>query len=218
MISCRRLLFLQPQRKSRGSLGSPPSSSSAESSGIAENYNTTMQRSARVQCNATALTCKPRRLPAPATYLLSDLLARRQMGWESADPYQYNPERGLYYHEVWPSLFCGTQPRSKADVDSLAGLLGPKGSILSLQQDKDLEYWGVSLHDIHTQAHQRNLNYLRRPVSILEFSAEANIFDDVLLSMKTDRQTVRAWLAIENPPPPPPRGPREDLDVDQGEI
>jgi hypothetical protein len=88
----------------------------------------------------------------------------RQMGWEGADPYQYHPERGLYYHEIWPSIFCGTQPRNKADVDQLAELLGPQGSILSLQQDKDLDYWGVNLHDIQTQAHQRKLKHLRRPV------------------------------------------------------
>ena len=91
------------------------------------------------------------RPPSIPLLLEFSLLRPRQMGWEGVDPYKYNPERGLYYHEVWPSLFCGTQPRSMEDVDSLAELLGPKGFILNLQQDKDMEHWGVSLHDIQSQ-------------------------------------------------------------------
>ncbi len=44
-------------------------------------------------------------------------LARRRMD----NPFEYHPELGLYYHEVAPGLLCGTQLRSAADVERLAG-------------------------------------------------------------------------------------------------
>ena len=42
---------------------------------------------------------------------------RRKM----SNPFQYHPELGLYYHEVAPGLLCGTQLRTPADVERLAG-------------------------------------------------------------------------------------------------
>ncbi len=47
----------------------------------------------------------------------SQCLARRRMN----NPFEYHPELGLYYHEVAPGLLCGTQLRSAADVERLAG-------------------------------------------------------------------------------------------------
>lgn len=86
------------------------------------------------------------------------------MGWKDANPYEYHPERGLYYHEVWPGLFCGSQPQSKQDIDALADLLGPGGRVLSLQQDTDLEYWKIPTNDIQAQARHHDLMYHRCPV------------------------------------------------------
>lgn len=94
----------------------------------------------------------------------------RQMGWDERDPYKYYPERGLYYHEVWPRLFCGSQPLTVEDVDHLAVVLGAEGTILNLQQDKDVSYWGVDLQSIQAQASHRDLTYVRRPVSFLQLN------------------------------------------------
>ena len=88
----------------------------------------------------------------------------RQMVWDERDPYKYYPERGMYLHELYPSLLCGSQPMSREDIRMLADLLGSRGSILSLQQDKDLAHWGVDLQDLKSEAQERDLNYLRRPV------------------------------------------------------
>jgi hypothetical protein len=44
-------------------------------------------------------------------------------------------------HEVWPRLFCGTQPRSPAEVDELATRHGVV-TMVNLQQDKDMAHWG----------------------------------------------------------------------------
>ena len=40
-------------------------------------------------------------------------------GWEHLSPYEYHPERGLYYHEIVPRLFCGTQPLNPDEVTYL---------------------------------------------------------------------------------------------------
>lgn len=67
----------------------------------------------------------------------------RQMGWNAdgnLNPYEYHPHRGLYYHEVHPSLYCGTQLRSTADVDHLCDGEGI-GLVLNLQENKDFQYW-----------------------------------------------------------------------------
>ena len=86
------------------------------------------------------------------------------MGWEEKDPFKYYPERGLYYHMVWPEVYCGSQPQTSEDIDALGSLLGPKGTILSLQQDKDLAYWHVDLTQLQKRASRNNLTYLRQPV------------------------------------------------------
>lgn len=41
------------------------------------------------------------------------------MGWEDRNPYEYHPERGLYYHEVARNLICGSQPHTREDIEHL---------------------------------------------------------------------------------------------------
>lgn len=41
------------------------------------------------------------------------------MGWENSNPYEYHPERGLYYHEVAKNLICGSQPQTREDIEHL---------------------------------------------------------------------------------------------------
>ena len=41
------------------------------------------------------------------------------MGWEGSNPYEYHPERGLYYHEVTRNLICGSQPQTREDIEHL---------------------------------------------------------------------------------------------------
>ncbi len=42
----------------------------------------------------------------------------QKMGWdgEGTSPYEYHYERGLYYHEILPNMFCGTMPRNTSDL------------------------------------------------------------------------------------------------------
>lgn len=89
---------------------------------------------------------------------------------DGKDPPKYYPERGLYYHKVWPTnngttpdILCGSQPRSREDIDKIVKLIRKGGSIISLQQDKDLQHWKVDLHKLQKQAALDGLNYIRRP-------------------------------------------------------
>ncbi len=61
-----------------------------------------------------------------------------------SNPYEYHPELGLYYHEVAPGLLCGTQLRSTADVERLAGLQ-PARTMRLMQRLTD------NLHDAATR-------------------------------------------------------------------
>ncbi len=49
----------------------------------------------------------------------------QQMGWEGAGLYEYHYERGLYYHEIAPGLFCGTMPRNISDLVRLCACCRP---------------------------------------------------------------------------------------------
>lgn len=97
------------------------------------------------------------------TLLTGLLLACRQMNWDNVNPYEYHPERGLYWHEITPNLLCGSQPQSAGDVDILHCDMEVT-DIISLQQDKDLDYWGVNLQELMHQADERQLHYRRCPV------------------------------------------------------
>jgi hypothetical protein len=70
---------------------------------------------------------------------LRDMQAK--MEW--TDPFHYHPERGLYYHEVAPRVFCGTQPRSPTDMETLRSRLGIT-AILNLQTDSDMQVGALS--------------------------------------------------------------------------
>lgn len=91
------------------------------------------------------------------------LILYREMNWDKMDPYQYHPERGLYYHEISADVICGSQPRTAYDIDLIKDKIGAT-DIVSLQQDKDLEYWGVNLEELRQQACNVDLTYRRCPV------------------------------------------------------
>lgn len=82
------------------------------------------------------------------------------MGWDN--PYEYHFDRGLYYHEIVDNLICGSQPRNSDDVQYLHDNERVT-TILNLQQDKDLQYWGVDFGALHQRASQLGMRLVRRP-------------------------------------------------------
>lgn len=87
----------------------------------------------------------------------------KMMGWENGgNPFEYNFDRGLYYHEIDRGLICGSQPRNAADVEFLHNEEGVT-TIVSMQQDKDAAYWGVNLDEVYRKAHELGMKVVRRP-------------------------------------------------------
>lgn len=76
-------------------------------------------------------------------------------------PFEYHPDRGLYFHEVAPGVYCGTQPRSVLDVEQLKARLGIS-TILCLQTESDINYWGVKLHDITHACDRLRVSHVRK--------------------------------------------------------
>jgi protein-tyrosine phosphatase len=82
-----------------------------------------------------------------------------RMGWID-NPYEYKPERGLYYHYIAPNLLVGSQPLSSSDVDHLRDE-EHVNVVMSLQQMKDLEYWGVNYSELEEAASDSDMEYVR---------------------------------------------------------
>lgn len=86
-----------------------------------------------------------------------------KMGWTALDnPYEYHPERGLYYHFITEDLIVGSQPRAADDIRHLALAEGVQ-AIINLQQDKDMHHWGVRLDDLMHAAHEHDVAFVRAP-------------------------------------------------------
>jgi hypothetical protein len=76
---------------------------------------------------------------------------------------QYHFDRGLYMHEIVPGLFCGTQPRNPREIEELANNHGVD-VILNLQQDKDIQHWGIDLGANQHRCNELGVTLLRKPV------------------------------------------------------
>ena len=85
-----------------------------------------------------------------------------RMGWGTTDldPYKYHPERGLYYHLIEEDVIVGSQPQNKDDVIHLKKHEDVQ-VIFSMQQIKDLEYWGVNGHELEKTARDMGMEYIR---------------------------------------------------------
>jgi hypothetical protein len=66
-------------------------------------------------------------------------------------------------HEIVPGLFCGTQPRNPQEVEDLASHHGVT-VIMNLQQDKDIQHWGVDLGANQHKCNELGVTLLRKPV------------------------------------------------------
>jgi hypothetical protein len=71
---------------------------------------------------------------------------------------------GLYFHEVAPGLCCGTQPRNPAELEQLAKGHGIN-VIVNLQQDKDMQHWGIDFEANQRKMQELGLRLIRKPVS-----------------------------------------------------
>ena len=71
---------------------------------------------------------------------------------------------GMNYTLITDNLIVGSQPQKPEDIDHLREVENV-AYILNLQQDKDVEYWGIDLQSIINRCKEVGIRHMRRPVS-----------------------------------------------------
>lgn len=69
----------------------------------------------------------------------------------------------MNYTLITNSLIVGSQPQKTEDIDHLKHEENV-AYILNLQQDKDIEYWGIDLQSIIKRCQELEILHMRRPV------------------------------------------------------
>lgn len=70
----------------------------------------------------------------------------------------------MSYTLITEDLIVGSQPQNAEDIDHLKEEQNV-AYILNLQQDKDVEYWGIDLPSIVKRCKELGIHHMRRPVS-----------------------------------------------------
>lgn len=70
---------------------------------------------------------------------------------------------GMNYRLIREELIVGSQPQKPEDIDHLRQEENV-AYILNLQQDKDIEYWGIDLDSIVKRCKELGIRHMRRPV------------------------------------------------------
>ncbi|XP_057789555.1 phosphoglucan phosphatase LSF2, chloroplastic [Salvia miltiorrhiza] len=78
------------------------------------------------------------------------------------NPYEYHHEFGMNYTLITEDLIVGSQPQKVEDIDHLKEEENV-AYILNLQQDSDVEYWGVDLQSIIKRCKEIGIRHMRRP-------------------------------------------------------
>lgn len=75
---------------------------------------------------------------------------------------------GMNYTPITDNLIVGSQPQKPEDIDHLKQE-EKVAYVLNLQQDKDVEYWGIDLQSIIKRCQELGIRHMRRPVSGIFF-------------------------------------------------
>ncbi|GAB4832038.1 Phosphoglucan phosphatase lsf2, chloroplastic [Ancistrocladus abbreviatus] len=78
------------------------------------------------------------------------------------NPYEYHHDLGMNYTQILDNLIVGSQPQKPEDIDHLK-LEENVAYILNLQQDKDIEYWGIDFQSILKRCNELGVCHMRRP-------------------------------------------------------
>ncbi|ONI24772.1 hypothetical protein PRUPE_2G261800 [Prunus persica] len=80
------------------------------------------------------------------------------------NPYEYHHDLGMNYTLITDDLIVGSQPQKPEDIDHLKEEENV-AYILNLQQDKDVEYWGIDLQSIIKRCKELGIRHMRRPLN-----------------------------------------------------
>lgn len=97
-----------------------------------------------------------------ADIVISSAEYNMQMKRSMANPYEYHHHLGMYYTRISRHLIVGSQPQSPGDIIRLHSE-EEVAVVLNLQQDHDISYWGIDIHQITQQCQQMGLRHYRRP-------------------------------------------------------
>lgn len=78
------------------------------------------------------------------------------------NPYEYHHDLGMNYTLITDNLIVGSQPQKPEDIDHLKKEENV-AYILNLQQDKDVEFWGIDLQLIIKRCRKLGIRHMRRP-------------------------------------------------------
>ncbi|KAL6640562.1 hypothetical protein ACP70R_021685 [Stipagrostis hirtigluma subsp. patula] len=78
------------------------------------------------------------------------------------NPYEYHHDLGMNYAVISDSLIVGSQPQKPEDIDHLKDEENV-AYILCLQQDKDIEFWGIDFQAIVSRCKEVGIQHIRRP-------------------------------------------------------
>ncbi|KAK9124696.1 hypothetical protein Sjap_014298 [Stephania japonica] len=78
------------------------------------------------------------------------------------NPFEYHHDLGMNYTLITDGLIVGSQPQKPEDIDHLKEEQNV-AYILNLQQDKDIEYWGIDLKSIIKRCKELGIRHMRRP-------------------------------------------------------
>ncbi|KAL8135310.1 phosphoglucan phosphatase LSF2, chloroplastic [Apium graveolens] len=78
------------------------------------------------------------------------------------NPYEYHHDLGMNYTLISENLIVGSQPQKAEDIDHLKEEENV-AYILNLQQDKDIEYWGIYLPAVVNRCQRNGIRHMRRP-------------------------------------------------------
>ncbi|XP_066359555.1 phosphoglucan phosphatase LSF2, chloroplastic-like [Miscanthus floridulus] len=78
------------------------------------------------------------------------------------NPYEYHHDLGMNYAVISEDLIVGSQPQKPEDIDHLKDE-ERVAYILCLQQDKDIEYWGIDFQSILNRRKELGIQHIRRP-------------------------------------------------------
>ncbi|KAF6143120.1 hypothetical protein GIB67_041188 [Kingdonia uniflora] len=78
------------------------------------------------------------------------------------NPYEYHHDLGMNYRQITDGLIVGSQPQKPDDIVHLKEEQNV-AYILNLQQDSDIEYWGIDLKSVIKRCKELDIRHMRRP-------------------------------------------------------
>ncbi|EEF41555.1 phosphoglucan phosphatase LSF2, chloroplastic [Ricinus communis] len=99
------------------------------------------------------------------------------------NPYEYHHDLGMNYTLITNNLIVGSQPQKSEDIDHLKHEENV-AYILNLQQDSDIEYWGIDLQSIRERCQELGIRHMRRPAKDFDPDSLRSILPKAVSSLE----------------------------------